>query len=152
MVAIECQFPNCAHTSAHELESVALAMFNSHLASHQQPTGAIGGSKQKVPPIQRPEIKQDIDVEEWNTFVAEWRHFKRCADISTNSVADQLFQCCERGLGRLLIRENPTVVTEGEEMLLEAMKKMAVIKVATSVRRANLLASNQDHGETFREF
>ena len=37
-------------------------------------------------------------------------------------------------------------------MLLEAMKKMAVIKVATSVRRANLLASNQDHGETFREF
>ncbi len=29
---------------------------------------------------------------------------------------------------------------------------MAVIKVATSVRRANLLTIKQDHGESFREF
>ena len=32
------------------------------------------------------------------------------------------------------------------------MKKIAVIKVTTSVRRANLLSHKQDHGEPFREF
>ena len=33
-----------------------------------------------------------------------------------------------------------------------AMKRMAVIRVPTSVRRANLLALRQDHGQNIREF
>lgn len=32
------------------------------------------------------------------------------------------------------------------------MKKMAVIKIATSVRRTKLLSLKQDHGQSFREF
>ena len=32
------------------------------------------------------------------------------------------------------------------------MKRLAVIKIATSVRRTNLLASKQTHGEPVREF
>ena len=151
MPEIECQFPDCTFKAEHASEAIALAMFNSHLASHQRNT-ASGTTKQKVPPIQRPEIRQDINDEEWATFVTEWSHFKRCTDIPTGGVADQLFQCCEKGLGRLLIRENPNIIAEGEEELLHAIKRMAVIKVAIGLRRHNLLSAKQDHGESFREY
>ena len=128
-------------------------MFNSHLLSHQpQQQARPAIAKQKIPPIARPEIKQDVSDEEWNSFVQEWNQFKCCTDIPQGSEADHLFQCCERGLGRLVIRENSEIIAEGEESLLAAIKSMAVIKVATGVRRAALLATKQDHGESFREF
>jgi len=134
-------------------EAVAIVMLNSHLLSHQQPShSGPGSAKQKIPPIIRPEIKQDVSDEDWSTFVAEWGNFKRCTDIPAGCDADQLFQCCERSLARLLLRENPGIISEGEANLLDAIKQMAVIKVATSVRRTNLLAVKQDHGETIREF
>ena len=57
-----------------------------------------------------------------------------------------------KDLGRLIIKENPEVIDEGEDALLEAIKQMAVIQIATSVRRNNLLQSKQDSGESFREF
>ena len=134
-------------------EAIAIVMFNSHIISHQQPVRADNGpAKQKTAPIQRPEIKQDISDEDWATLVAEWGNFKRCTDIPPGFVADQLFQCCERGLARLILRENPAIIAEGGDKLLEAIQQMAVIKVATSIRRTNLLAAKQDHGETFREF
>ena len=67
-------------------------------------------------------------------------------------MADQLFQCCERSLWKLLPKEDPAIIAAGEDELLNAIKLMAVIRVATSVRRANLLATRQDHAESFREF
>lgn len=152
MSQIPCQFPDCAYVAEHASEAVAIAMFSSHIVVHQQPAIINTATKQKVPPIDRPEIKQDVDDEDWATFIAEWTRFKRCTDIPEHSVCDQLFQCCERSLGRLLIKESPDIIAAGEEALLHAMKRMAVIRIATSVRRANLLASKQDHGESFREF
>ena len=152
MPEITCQFTGCTVKCENESEPVMLAMFQSHLLTHQQPTGSGNPTKQRIPPIPRPEIKQDISDEDWDTFVQEWNHFKRCTNIPTANIADHLFQCCEKGLGRLLIRENPAIFTKGEEKLFEAMKKIAVIKVATGVRRTNLLNSKQDHAESFREF
>ena len=152
MPEVTCQFTGCTVKIENASEAITLAMFQSHLLTHQQPTGGATSTKQKIPPIPRPEIKQDVNEEDWETFVQEWYHFKRCTDIPAANIADHLFQCCERGLGRLLIRENPGIIAEGEENLLEAIKKMAVIKVATGVRRAKLLNSKQDHGESFREF
>ena len=100
----------------------------------------------------RPELKQDIKDEEWYSFEAEWRRFKCCMDIRMAEVADQLFQCCDRHLSRLLLKENPDIIEAGEEALMVAMKKMAVIQIATSVRRTNLLVTKQEHGQSFREF
>ena len=36
--------------------------------------------------------------------------------------------------------------------MLAAMKKMAVLGLATTIKRTNLMAMKQDHGQTFREF
>ncbi len=151
--SIQCQFPECQFVAESASEAVAIVMFNSHLISHQQPAqSGPGPAKQKIPPIKRPEIKQDVSDEDWSTFVTEWGNLKRCTDIPVGCDADQLFQCCERSLARLLLRENPNIISEGEDNLMEAINQMAVIKVATSVRRTKLLSVKQDHGETIREF
>ena len=55
-------------------------------------------------------------------------------------------------LAKLLIREQPDIVSRGEKELLAAMKKLAVIHIATSVRRTNLLALKKKHIEIFCEF
>ena len=152
MSEIPCQYPECDYTARHASEAVAIAMFSSHLLLHQQNNVPNVATSQKLPPIQRPEIHQDVSDEDWETFVAEWGHFKRCTSIPAASVADHLYQCCEKGLARLLIREDPEIISKGENALLEGIKRLAVIKVATSVRRTNLLSAKQSHGEKFREF
>ena len=119
--------------------------------SHSQPAPAPTNS-QKLPPIPRPTVKQDISEEDCVSFISEWNNFKRCTSIPGNIAADQLYHCCEPSLARLIVREQPQIVSLGEEELLAAMKRLAVIKIATSVRRTNLLASKQSHGESAREF
>ena len=131
MSEIPCQYPECDYTARHASEAVAIAMFSSHLLLHQQNNVPNVATSQKLPPIQRPEIHQDVSDEDWETFVAEWGHFKRCTSISAASVADHLCQCCEKGLARLLIREDPEIISKGENALLEGIKRLAVIKVAT---------------------
>ena len=84
--------------------------------------------------------------------MVEWNNFKKCTGIKNEAYADQLFQCCERNLMKVLIRGQPNIVEEGETKLLEAIKNLAVIKIATSVWRTKLLSSKQAHGESFREF
>ena len=151
MAEIPCQYPGCGFKAENASEGIALAMFNSHLLSHSKPTEATTQS-QKLPPIPRPEVGQDVSEEDWTSFVSEWDNFKRCTRIVGNQVTDQLYQCCEKGLARLIIREQPDIVSQGEIELLAAMKRLAVIKIATSVRRTNLLAMKQPHGETVREY
>ena len=105
MSEIPCQFPNCTFKAEHASEVVALDMFNSHVVSHQQPAAAaLPPAKQKIPPIPRPEITQDINNKDWATFSTEWNRFKACTDIPADCLADQLFQYCEHGLGKLLLR------------------------------------------------
>ena len=68
-------------------------------------------------------------------------------DIPVGQEADQLFDCCEKTLGRLVIKEKPEIIESGEEEPL-----MAVIKIATCVRRTKLLTLKQDSGQLIRKF
>ena len=152
MTTIDCQFDGCDVKIEHTSEAVALAMFQSHTMSHQAKPSTNAVHSQKLPPIQRPEVKQDITEEDWDTFVIEWSNFKRCTSIPAASIVDHLYQCCEKSLARLLIREQPDIASKDEDALLQAIKRFSVIKIATSVRRSNLLSTRQSHGESFREF
>ena len=67
--SIRCQFGGCNVEITHSSESVALAMFQSHVLTHQMnPTAT---STQRLPPIQRPEVKQDITEEDMDSFQVE---------------------------------------------------------------------------------
>lgn len=118
MSEIPCQYPKCSFVADNASEAIAIVMFNSHLLSHQVKSQQQDCPvKQKLSSITRPTVKQDIDEEEWVIFVEEWNRFKRCTTISESSVADQLFQYCERSFGRLLIKENPEIISESKEEL-----------------------------------
>ena len=78
----------------HPSEAVAIAMLTSHNNVHQQGT-AQNPAKQRLPKIDHPELKQDVNDEEWQSFKMEWRRFKQCTAMLPDEVADQLFQCCE---------------------------------------------------------
>ena len=119
---IPCQYPNCSFVGDDASEAITIVMFNSHLLSHQVTSQQQDCPVRQKPPITRLTVKQDIDEEERVTFVEEWNRFKRCTTIPESSVADQLFQCCERSLGLLLIKENQEMISEVEERLLKAIK------------------------------
>ena len=147
MSKLECQYPGCTYTAEHASEAVAIAYLTSHNNVH-----ATGRSHTKHPTMPRPELKQDITAEEWYSFVAEWNTYKRINNVDQADIADNLYQCCDRPLARLLLKENPNIVEEGEVALLAAMQKMAVLQVAVNVRRAKLLTTTQEPGQSFCEF
>ena len=148
---IKCQFTGCEVEVSDDSEAIALAMFQSHMLTHSNPVQTTS-QRQRLPPIPRPEIKQDITEEDWVCINAEWSNFKSCAGISDDQLVNQLYQCCEKSLARLIIREQPDVLTKGEAGLLAAIKRFAVVKIATSVRRTNLLATRQTSGQSIHEF
>ena len=149
---LKCMYPGCEEIIEHESEAVAIAYLNNHNTVHTAATSTSSVTQRKTPQIVRPELKQDISAEEWYSFAAEWKTYKRIAKIPESEVADQLYQCCDRPLARLLLKENPNIIEEGEAALKIAMQRMAVLQVAVSVRRTKLLATTQEPGQSFREF
>ena len=154
MVQIPCQVPDCAYVANGDSEAIAIAMLTNHNSTHLVPTASAHrrSNHPKPPQIARPEVKQDISAEDWYSFLEEWKRFKRITNLPTDEIADQLLHCCERPLARLLLKENPQIVEEGETALIEAIKRMAVLQVAISVRRTKLLSTRQEPGQMFREF
>ena len=103
MVSISCQFTGCTYRAENASEQVALAMYNSHQLTHQQ-SPSMRPSSKKPPSIPRPEIKQDVNEEDWESVVSEWGNSKRYNDIPDDQIAIQLLACCEKGLSRLVVR------------------------------------------------
>ena len=102
MAEIPCQYPGRGFKAENASEAIAHAKFQSHLMSHSQAAAAPTHS-QRLPPIPSPEVKQDVSEEDCTSFVVECGNFKRCIGIADNQVTDQLYQCCEKSLARLLI-------------------------------------------------
>lgn len=147
---IPCQFPECTYTATHADKDVAIALFQSHNLSHQASQNTAGNHK--LPKVERPVLKQDVNDEDWCAFLSEWERFKKRTNMNVAEINDQLLECCERNLRRLVIKEDPHVFDEPEADLLVAIKRMAVIQTATSVRRTKLLQSKQEPNHTFREY
>ena len=152
---LSCQFTGCEWSIEHDSEAVAIALLTSHGNVHLRGPGVSTESRSKQPKVDRPELIQDISDEDWETFEDEWRRFKRSwysPSTTQLEVTDQLLECCEQNLRRLLVKQDPSISSQTEVDILKAMKEMAVIKIATSVRRTKLMLARQDHGVNFREY
>ena len=151
MPIFKCPKDDCTYQTEDINAGVAVAMLtihnNVHLASN--PTD---DNNQRDPKIERPKIFAGSDEETWNTFLTRWTMFKRNRKVKGTACVEQLFYCCEEDLGDSILRGHPNAVTGTEANLMKLIKKMAVIPVAISVRRAELLAVNQVHGESARSF
>jgi len=63
-----------------------------------------------------------------------------------------LLACCSPELKASVERSNPNITTKTEADVLAAIKRHAVISVAASVLRTELLGMRQDHGENILAF
>ena len=72
--------------------------------------------------------------------------------MNANECVQHLFECCDDDLGDAILKGYRTAVHSTENDLLVIMKRLAVIPVALCARRADLLVTRQDHGESTRAF
>lgn len=78
--------------------------------------------------------------------------FRQGTELTNTKATQQLFQCCDESLGNDLLRENLNISADAEQDLLADIKRLAVIPVAESGRRSDLLAVKQSDGENVRLF
>ena len=130
--------------------AVAAALLIVHNNVH---TAAAPPTRQKAPKIDRPIISGGSSEETWNAFYARWQLFKQGTALTPAEVTRQLFGCCDESLGNDILRgSNINIASTTEDILLNLIKRLAVIPVATSVRRADLLSMKQRDGENARSF
>ena len=87
----------------------------------------------------------------WDGFCKEWGRFKVASNLTDNSNVF-LLSCCETELKENVLREDPDITDKEEAAVLTAIKKHAVIEMATSALTTELFSLCQDHSEPVRSF
>ena len=82
----------------------------------------------------------------------EWEVFKQASNIPADKVSIYLVNCCDTELKASVQKENPQITTRTEADILAAIKRHAVINVASSILQTELLSMRQDHSEPIRQF
>ena len=149
-VSFTCEFPGCGTTKTAESGTVALGLMQLHQANAHSNTNA---QKQRPPKMDRPKISRGSSAEEWATFLRRWEMFKSgTVSMTDTETKCQLISCCEPELECGLFQNNPKINESPEEDILKAMKELAVIDVAATVRVTELLGMKQEHGEGVRAY
>ena len=151
-ISINCQFPNCDYVATSRSENIAIAMLSSHSPVHVSAQGGTSTSVSKAPTVDRPSLGLDISEEDWDDFENLWKQFKKVTKLKPDEEATHLFQCCSSDLKQQLLKSESGVLEKNEADLRKAMKGLAVIPVAISVRRTELLSMGQDKGEVIKSF
>ena len=153
MPIIQCPIPDCTYVTEDVEAAIAAALLMVHNNMHTATMGAAQNrGKQKAPKIERPHVTKDSSEETWNAFLARWQMFKRGTNLTLVETVQHLFQCCGDELGNDILRSHPNAVSGTEDQLMTEIKRLAVIPVAISVRRSDLLSIRQDHSESVRSF
>ena len=150
MPEIQCPIPGCEYVTADVDASVAASLLLIHNNVHL--AGSSSAQKQKPPKIDRPKISKGISEEAWNVFISRWDMFKDGTALAGKETIQQLFQCCDEDLSEDILRCNKECTSGTEKQLLAAIKNLAVIPVAITVRRSELLSMKQNDKESVRSF
>ena len=154
MVVVGCSVPSCEFKTQDVSEALAIAMLQNHGLAHQNTT--VAGPTQtpsvRAPSLDRPKIDVGVSTEEWNVFVRRWKVFRTGSNINETTAPAQLFQCAGPQLGDNILKTKPEATSGTLEQLLETMRSLAVIPVATGVLRTELLQLRQERDEPFRSF
>ena len=150
IVIVTCSVPDCEFQSADFSEALAIALLTNHGLAHQIPATPPQNTALKGPKLERPKVEIGISTE--NIFNRRWEVFRAGSGIDDSSAPSQLFQCAGNELGDNLVKANPNATNETLPQLMAAMRSLAVIPVATSVLRTELLQLHQERDEPARAF
>ena len=153
---MKCPIPDCDYATGEQTEPVAIAYFNAHMYVHTHPPATRPASTSVAhrngPKLDRPTIETGVSMEEWNMFERRWAIFKEGSHIADENASHHLFQCADSLLGDSLLKTDPEIVNKDVYEVLRAMKKLAVIPIATGIVRSELLEMKQLRDEAFRKF
>ena len=150
-IELQCPVEGCVYCTPNVSEQVACTLLNTHATVHMKSNTAATGP-QRGPKLERPIVDIGVNQEEWNVFQRRWDVFVQGSSLDPAACSTQLFQCAGETLGDSLLKSDPAIVTKSTVELLDAMKNLAVIAVATCVIRADLMSLKQDRDERFRTF
>ena len=128
-------------------ENMAVAMLQLH-GSVVHPDN----SRAKGPRMERPRVDSNIEPVAWNNFIRRWEIFRTGSSISTNAAPLQLFECGSARLCDMVLKVDPEIATRDLATVRATMHRLAVVPVAISVMRAELLQLRQAPDEPFRSF
>ena len=134
MPSIDCPIAGCGYSTENVDPAIAAALLTVNNNDHTGAASPAVPTKQKVPNLARPSISSGSSEETWNAFRARWNLFKAGTQLTAADTTQQFFQCCDEALGNDLLRGDTDIIAHTETEVLTAIKKLAVIPVAVSVR------------------
>ncbi len=148
MVNFKC--PNCEFQTGDYPATVCSSILDAHNGhAHGNPQAA---TRKRAPKVDRPELADDIEEEEWNNFHQNWRIFVQANGIDEADIAVQLYSCCNSSLKPKLFAIHHDFLDRPVVELLPLLKKLTVIPVSRTVKTNELLQLRQDAGESIRTF
>ena len=148
----ECTYKTPALPYEYAFQQMATHRSDLHTTATTASVTPNQSSKQKAPELGRPKIARGASEETWNTFVARWTMWKRGTVLDAVGRVQHLFECYDEDLGDSILKGYQNAVHSTENELLDIMKRLAVIPVALCAKRADLLVTKQDHGESMRAY
>ena len=153
MVVVTCSVPDCDFRTRDTTEALAIALLTNHNLVHQSAQRErVSVHAASGPKLERPKVNIGVSAEQWNIFKRRWEVFYCGSGIDAASAPAQLFQCADEELSDCLLKANPQATQSTLPQLLEEMRSVAVIPVATGVSRMELFQLRQERDEPFRTF
>ncbi len=148
-VTLDCEVNGCTVSKTADTLAMALELLKFH--DTQVHVRSVG-DKQKPPKLDRPKVARGISAEEFATWSKRYELWKKSMVIAPSESAGQLLNCCEDSLQDQLISYHSDISDINERTMLERIRELAVLDVATTVRVNELLNTKQGHGEGARAF
>ena len=154
MPVVPCPAEGCDFQTGDFEAAIAVDLLKIHAASSHTanapaaPVTNTGDRQQQPPKLNRPKISRGMTEEEWSIVCRKWSIFKATMNIPVDQASTHLWQCCDEDLTADIFRDIPNVSSIAEQDLLDAIKRLAVLSLATTVRKTELLNLRQDHGQS----
>ena len=130
---------------------IAAALITAHATTHNTTSNQMAAVK--VEKVKRPTISSAGTSEEWTYFISRWNDYVEATKVTGKDKTVQLLECCDEQLRKDLTRNaGGTLTGQTEQVVLKAIRALAVREENTMVARVALHNMRQDRDETIRSF
>ena len=150
MAGTRCPFNGCEYAVPEgTLDAMAPIVFSTHALNHKTVEVSAG----KVDPVRRPTITANGTTEAWAYFLTRWGQYATATRIAGVPRVLQLLECCDEDLRHsLTCSSRLDLADEAEDVVLAAIKRMAVRRENILCARTAIHKMIQGPDETVREF
>ena len=151
MPDVDCPVAGCDYKTGDFDNVVVAALLTTHAAGAHSAVQRVQPVR-RPPKVDRPILVDNLTEESWNAFKQSWDIFVQVNDVYLADQTVQLFSCCDSQLKAKVTAIENNILSKDFDTMLDLVKNLAVIPVAVSVKRNDLLRMHQDDGELIRAY